>query len=300
MSKVYNYVQETIIKRLEEAIENGGCAPWRKPWKGKTFVNYVTRKPYRGINQILLPEPGEYITFNQITKLREKNPDIKLKAGCKKHMVVFWSFNQTKKDKKEEEGEEILKTYTAPIFRYYNVYNIEDVEGLESKFVGMNNDHEPIEEAEKVIDNYKKQANIDIRFPQGTDRAYYSISGDYISVPDKGQYKEVAEYYSTLFHEIVHSTGHPNRLKRFKPEESHIFGSETYSKEELVAEIGANMLMGVVGIECEEAQTNSIAYLKSWLSVIKNDMKFIVSASQKAQKAVDYILGESFNEIDED
>lgn len=299
MSKVYNYVQETIIKRLEEAIENGGTAPWRKPWKGINFVNYVTRKPYRGINLLLLPEPGEYITFNQISKLREKDSGIKLRKGCKKHMVVFWSFNQSKK-KKEEDGEEVVVINQAPIFRYYSVYNIKDVEGLESKFDGMDNEHESIEKAEKVIDNYGKENGIDINIIKGSDRAFYNIVKDFVSVPDKSQYKNIAEYYSTMFHEIVHSTGHPKRLKRFTENESHIFGSESYSKEELVAEIGANMLLGTLGIEHEEAQENSIAYLRSWLRAIKDDVKFIVSASQKAQKAVDYILGETIYEIDED
>lgn len=298
MSKVYTYVQEAIINRLEEAIANGGTAPWKKPWKGINFVNYVTRSKYRGINLLLLPEPGEYITFNQIKKLSEKNPDIKLKKGSKGNMVVFWSFNSSKK-KTNDDGEDVLIKY-APIFKYYNVFNIRDVEGLESKFDGMENEHEPIEEAERILADYSKRENIEFRTESGSDRAFYSITGDYVSTPDKAQFKNVEEYYSTKFHEAVHSTGSQKRLKRFIEGDSHMFGSEIYSKEELVAEIGANMLMGILGIETEESVNNNVSYLYNWLSVIKKDIKLIVSASQQAQKAVDLILGESFNEITED
>lgn len=320
MNKVYEYVQERIIKALEEAIKEGGTAPWKKPWKGYGFVNYVTRKPYRGINLILLPEPGEYITFNQIQEIRKKNPEVKLKKGCKKHMVVFWSFPNNKKTVKEEKISEITeeiedieeivdeedikvtevtpvtpvnnskKNKKKPIFRYYWVYNINDVEGLESKFK-FNNEHNPIDDAEKIINNY----DIELKINKGSDRAFYSPEFDFISVPDKSQYKNIAEYYCTIFHEMVHSTGHKSRLNRFTSLEEYSFASETYSKEELIAEIGANMLMLYAGIENTACQQNSISYLYGWLKAIKEDVTLIISAAQKAQKAADYILNYKSN-----
>lgn len=306
MSKVYEYVQETIIKRLEEAIKSGEQLPWQKPWNGKGYVNYVTRKSYRGMNLLLLPEAGEYITFKQIQNLQKKNPEIKLKKGSKSHMVVYWAFNKRKKKKKvdEETGEEkvvnVSQQYSAPIFRYYKVFNIGDVEGLETKFkMDFEHENDGIEKADEIIEKYEEEKNIKISTKFGTNRAYYNTVGDFISIPDKKQYNNIAEYYSTTFHEMVHSTGHPERLKRFEEREAHIFGSESYSQEELVAEIGANMLMGKLGIENKEAQDNSIAYLQSWLSAIKNDVSFITIAAQKAQKAVDFILGKSYEEITE-
>lgn len=285
MSKVYGYVQERIIEALEKAIKDGGTVPWKKPWNSNGFVNYVTRRPYRGINILLLPEAGEYITWKQIQDIREKNPEVKLKKNYKQHMVVFWRFP----DKKEEDSDDVISLDTdkkKPIFLYHIVYNINDVEGIESKF-SVGNEHNPIVEAENVISNYNE---VTIQISKGSDNAYYSPLKDYISVPDKSQYKNIAEYYSTLFHEMVHSTGHKSRLNRFSTNEQHCFGSESYSKEELVAEIGANMLMSQTGIDDTEYQTNSISYLHGWLKAIKEDVSLIVSAAQKAQKAADYIL----------
>ena len=108
----------------------------------------------------------------------------------------------------------------------------------------------------------------------------------------KEQYKVINEYYSTTFHEITHSTGHQNRLNRLQSGQVAAFGSEEYSKEELVAEIGSAALMNLLGIETIKTFRNTAAYIQSWLNVLKNDNKFIVSASSKAEKAVNFILGE--------
>ena len=109
----------------------------------------------------------------------------------------------------------------------------------------------------------------------------------------KEQYNLVNEYYSTTFHELTHSTGHKNRLDRLETGAVASFGSETYSKEELVAEIGSATLMNVTGIETPKTFKNSTAYIQNWLQVLKNDNKFIVSASSKAEKAVNFIIGEA-------
>ncbi len=116
----------------------------------------------------------------------------------------------------------------------------------------------------------------------------------------KQQFQVVNEYYSTTFHEITHSTGHKTRLDRLQTGQIAAFGSEEYSKEELVAEIGSATLMNLLGIETVKTFRNTTvktfrnttAYIQSWLNVLKNDNKFIVSASSKAEKAVNFILGE--------
>lgn len=288
MPSVYQIIQDKFVKSIEEAIKNGDKLAWQKPWVGGQPVNYVTRKPYRGVNLFLLPQGGEYITFKQLQKLQEKKPELKIKKGCHKHMIVFWNML-----KKEENGEE----KTIPLLRYYNVFHISDIEGLESKIA--NYKHNDLEGAEKVIKDYVDRSGLNYKVVKGSDRAYYSPSIDSLVTPDKSQFKEIAEYYSTNFHELVHSTGHPDRLKRFNMAEKIIFGNDSYSKEELVAEMGSAMLMGSLGIETQSSEKNSLAYLTGWLSAIKNDVHFVVQASAKAQKACDYIMGVEYKETEQ-
>jgi antirestriction protein ArdC len=122
------------------------------------------------------------------------------------------------------------------------------------------------------------------------NRAFYRPSEDAIHLPLMEQFSKQAEYYSVAFHESVHSTGHKSRLNRFEDEKSAAFGSEVYSKEELVAELGAATLVNFLGLETEKSFRNSAAYIQNWLKVLKDDPKFIVSASARAEKAVDMIL----------
>jgi antirestriction protein ArdC len=124
---------------------------------------------------------------------------------------------------------------------------------------------------------------------------------DFIQVPCREQYKDIMEFYSTLFHEMIHSTGHRDRLGRLDCSVKVAgFGSEEYSKEELIAEIGSAFLMNHIGIETIKTFNNSAAYIKSWLRVLKDDNRFIVSASGKAEKAMKYILGVETAETEEE
>jgi len=119
--------------------------------------------------------------------------------------------------------------------------------------------------------------------------AFYRPSTDSITLPHMAQFSATAEYYSTLFHEMTHSTGHKSRLDRL--EKTAFFGTEAYSKEELIAEIGAAALVNHAGLETPESFRNNAAYVQNWLQVLKNDKRFIVSAAGKAEKAVNLILG---------
>jgi len=111
-------------------------------------------------------------------------------------------------------------------------------------------------------------------------------------MPSRTAFESQAEYYSTLFHELTHSTGHAKRLAREGFDTPQKFGSESYSREELIAEMGSAMLCGVAGIE-QNTLANSAAYLKTWIARLKADSKLIISAASAAQKAADYIRGES-------
>lgn len=277
---VYEIVTERIMEKLEQ-----GIIPWRKPWAMYPAVNWVTQRPYRGLNQMLL-EPGEYATWNQVKKAGGK-----VKKGAKSGIVCFWRMIEV-----EEEEKDILNARTGqmerhkpkkkiPFLRYYRVFNIRDCEGLEPKQEIPVYDHDPIERAEEVIEGYPDCPQI--AFAPG--RAFYRPSDDTISIPEKPDFEKAEEYYSTLFHEAIHSTGHKNRLARSGILEMAGFGSHEYSKEELVAEIGAAMLCGEAGI-VQETLDNSTAYIQSWLKALDNDKKLVVFAASQAQKAADYVL----------
>lgn len=279
MSKFNIY--EEITNRIIEQLESGKI-PWHKPWNGiaSGAYNRISKKPYSLLNQMLLKNDGEYATYKQWSDLGGK-----IKKGEKSEIVVFWKMLQVE-DIKDGNAEK----KTIPLLKYINVFHISQVDGVEPKDIRPI-EHNPIEEAEKIKSDYASRENLRIE-ELVTDRAFYSPLRDYIQVPCKEQYKDIMEFYSTLFHEMVHSTGHRDRLGRLDSSARIAgFGSEEYSKEELIAEIGSAFLMNHIGIETPKTFKNSAAYIQSWLNVLRNDNKFIVSASGKAEKAMKYILG---------
>jgi len=281
MSKsVYAIVTERIVKLIETAIETGEPLPWKKPWSFNAARNYVTAHSYRGVNALLLP-PGEYVTWSQICDLKKQNPAVGLKKGCKKELVVYFNYTAPKEEK--EDGDQ--KQY--PFLRYYYVYNINHVNGLEPHELANACHHEPIAVANQIMMDYVDRENIALEHIEG-DKACYNPLSDRITLPKMDQFHgDVAEYYSTAFHEMVHSTGAKKRLNRNL---SDIFGASDYSREELIAEMGASMLLGVCGIATNDTERNSAAYMRSWIRVLNDNVGMIVSAASRAQSAVDYII----------
>lgn len=274
-------IYEEITNRIIEQLESGKI-PWNKPWSGISggAYNRVSKKPYSLLNQMLLKHDGEYATYKQWSDLGGK-----VRSGEKSEIVVFWKIFQT-----EEVKDGRVEKKSIPLLKYINVFHVSQVDGVEPKDIKPI-EHEPIEEAERIKNDYAAREKLSIR-EVVSDRAFYSPMMDYIQVPCKEQFKDVMEFYSTLFHEMVHSTGHKNRLGRLDSSVKFAgFGSEEYSKEELIAEIGSAFLMNHIGIETSKTFKNSTAYIQSWLQVLRNDNKFIVSASSKAEKAMKYILG---------
>lgn len=289
---VYKMVTDKVIEMI-----NKGVIPWHKPWHfTKTgsdrdvAINYVTRKPYSLVNQWLLMEPGEYLTMTQINMLRGR-----VRKGEKARFVVFFT-HVPYVVKDEQTGEEKQKTY--PLLRYYNVFHINQCEGISSKFSAIEDD-EPVkalpmcDEADAAIMAYV-DSETPLRFQNDkpSDRAYYSPAEDKVVVPMRQQFKDMAEYYSTAFHELTHSTLIETRCNRRQAGKVTFFGSTEYSREELVAEMGAAMLCNQFAFDCKKAFKNSVAYLQSWVKNLKNDPRAIVTAAGKAEKAVRYILGE--------
>lgn len=275
-------IYEMITDRIIEQLENGVVA-WQKPWTGvhDGAYNRISNKPYSLLNQMLLSKTGEYATFKQWTELGGH-----IKKGEKAEIVTFWKIQPIEEE--NEDGEKVIKQ--IPLLRYYNVFHISQVEGVEPKSIDLN-ELQPIEEAERIKTEYMQREHIKI-LEKVTNKAFYSPSLDYIQIPCKEQYQNIEEFYSTLFHEMTHSTGHKVRLDREDVKDCMYFGSENYSKEELCAELGSAFLINKLGIASSKSFNNSTAYIQSWLRVLKNDKKFIISASSRAEKAVKYILNE--------
>lgn len=279
---VYEMVTERIIAQLEN-----GVIPWRKPWTGirSGAYNRINKKPYSLLNQMLLKHDGEYATFKQWESLGGH-----VRKGEKSEIVVFWKVQPIEEEKKD--GTKEVKH--IPLLRYFNVFHISQVDSVEPLQKEELKEIEPIENAENILHDYWTREDITIEHKAGDD-AYYLPSRDLIRLPLFEQFTDANEYYSAAFHESVHSTMKESRCNRTEDRKGKLvaFGSEEYSKEELVAEIGSASLMNIIGIETANTFRNSNAYIQGWLSKLRNDVKFIVSASSKAEKAVDYILGEA-------
>ena len=279
-NNLYQMVTDRIIAELEK-----GLIPWQKPWTGsKTGAyNLITKKRYSLLNQMLLGKSGAWASFSQV---KEKGG--KVKKGEKSSICVFWKM--VKVEEENDKGKKVEKL--VPFLRYYNVFHIAtQTEGIEiPEDEEISNDIEPIEEADNILMNYIKREGITLE-QEISDEAWYSPLQDKIHLPKLEQFAEVAEYYSTAFHEASHSTGHKDRLNRPDLVDMNGFGSTSYSREELTSEIASSLILNLLGIETPQSFKNNTAYIQSWLKVLKNDNRFIISASSRAEKAVDFILG---------
>lgn len=283
MNTMKNFdIYETVTNLIVQRLENG-VIPWAMPWKTSNSIprNLISKKPYRGFNFWYLLsfnfERPYFLTFNQVKQLGAS-----IKRGAKSFMVIFWKLLEVTKDGEIEE---------IPMLRYYRVFHVDDVEGIaadkipeDSAFV---HDFECIDSCEQIMKHWEDKPVI----KHGANQACYIPSIDEIHMPDAKCFFKDEEYYSTLFHEAVHSTGHRMRLNRHQQFSNLNFGSKDYSQEELVAEMGAAYLCGISDIETITID-NSAAYIEGWLKKLRSDKKFIVSAASLAQHAVDYILGQ--------
>jgi antirestriction protein ArdC len=276
---VYEIITEQIIEKL-----NKGEIPWHQPWVGSAPKNLVSKKEYRGINPFLLGcqrfSSPYWLSFKQCSDLGGR-----VRKGEKSTLVVFWKqIKVTEKDSDDEQK-------TIPMLRYYRVFNTDqcDLPAGKVPVSEVNSDFQPIETCDQVVTDMQNKPTIEHR----ESRAYYRPSTDSVNMPQKETFVKEEFYYSVLFHELGHSTGHKSRLDR-KDFAEGCFGSETYSKEELVAEMTAAFLCGVCQIENKTIE-NSAAYIKSWLGKLKDDAKLVVLAAAAAQKAADYILNKTYN-----
>jgi len=273
---VYGIINSKIIEQLDK-----GTVPWQKPWKnGGVPQNLITKKQYHGINLLLLSmvgfEHNLFISFNQLQTIGGK-----VRRGEKGHMVVYWNVVRKEDTEPRDENAEEKKKV---VLRYYYVFNISQCENIPERLLPVSRTAEEIPTCESIVSSMPQCPAIKHK----EQRAYYNPTDDFVNMPKKRSFDSDESYYSTLFHELVHSTGHENRLNRKTLTQMSEFGSEAYSIEELIAEMGTCYLQSFAGITSEFQ--HSAAYLQGWLGKLKNDKYFIFQAASAAQKAVDYIL----------
>ena len=273
-NKSYDRITERIVSLLVQ-----GTVPWHKPWSVQTGLprNLITQKPYRGINVFLLMAMN-YESPNWLTLRQANAMGGQIKPGEKSCPVVFW---KPMKVKDRESGED----RKIPFLRLYHVFNVSQCTGLKN-----------IPPADDTAFIQTLPAELVANMPQrpvikhGMNMASYSPVSDVVNMPDPARFKSEDHYYATLFHELVHATGHEQRLKRASIMERNGYGSDPYAKEELIAELGSAFLCGHTGI-VDRTINSSAAYLEGWLKSLKLDRTLIVHAAAQAQKAADFILG---------
>jgi antirestriction protein ArdC len=290
MCKVYDVVNQRIMELLQQ-----GTVPWRKTWNSDSNQpqNLVSKKEYRGINVFMLA-CQEYSSSYWLTFKQCQDKGGKVRKGEKSTPVIFWKWID-RKDADDVE-QEATRNGKVPLLRYYNVFNLDQVEGITVPPAPetTTNPFTPIEKAEQIIASMPYKPEI----RHGGNKACYSPVLDYVKLPIPEAFESPEEYYSTAFHELTHTTGHASRVGRKGILEPSYFGSHEYSKEELVAEMGAAFLCGHAGIE-QKVLENSAAYIAGWLKALKNDKTLLIQAASQAQKASDYILNRKDGDEDQ-
>lgn len=274
---VYALVTNKIIEFLE-----AGTIPWRKPWHDAGIPrNLISKRPYRGINVVLLNalpyKHNLFLTWKQIKTLGAS-----VLRGEKGSIVVF---NKVMEKKIETDGTTGVQIQS--IMRYYKVFNVAQCKDIPPGLIAAS-EHTNIVPLESCARIVAGMHDCPLIHHEGYD-AYYEPVQDYINIPEISSFDSYMDYYSTLFHELIHSTGHQKRVGRKELYETPHFGSEKYSMEELVAEMGSCYLKSHSGIPIETL-TNSAAYIQGWLQVFKGDNRFVIYAASKAQQAVEFIL----------
>jgi len=291
---LYQEATNRIIEKLEQ-----GVAPWKCTWNKYGLArNASTGHIYTGINMLLMnctrhPIPY-FLTFKQAQKGGGK-----VKKGAKSEQIYYYNvYYKDADDKNISQAEaQILRTSGKQVkvnsyLKYYNVFNIDDVEGIDFKLDEVKAYNNPrIDECDEIIQN---MPNAPRHKFINANQPYYSPIGDVINMPDINQFENSAEFYATYFHELLHSTGHQTRLNRPGITDKNVkFKDKTYSEEELIAETGASFLCAHTNIDYDSIFENSTAYLQGWLKVLKQDKRMIFKAAAEASKAVDLILNKT-------
>jgi antirestriction protein ArdC len=276
-------IYEKVTQQIIEAMERG-AGSYRMPWhvSGESFapVNAVSRRPYRGINVLLLwlmaeslgYTSGEWATYDQWKALGAQ-----VKKGEKAALVVFWRISERKGEGPDSSDE--AANIRSILARGYHVFNAGQVEGYSPEPAPVLPEGERVESADRFFSLQR------VTIEHGGNTACYSPQEDVIHMPPFSCFRDAASYYSVLGHEHVHATGAKHRLDRdLRPR----FAEDSYAMEELIAELGAAFLCAALGF-ANEPRKEHAAYLGSWLQVLKQDRRAIFTAASQAQKAVDWM-----------
>jgi antirestriction protein ArdC len=277
-------VYQAVTDKIVEALEHG-VAPWRRPWTAAAPMNLMSQRAYRGINTLILGTTG-YASPYWLTYRQAEEIGGHVRRGEHGSTIRFWKLLERESQARDDQdaGRE-----TVPLLRTYTVFNLEQCDGikLRRELTHPPRTVQPIAACEAVVAGLPAGH---ARILRGGDVAYYAPSIDEVRVPLQAAFSSDEEYYSTLFHELTHSTGHESRLGRESVVDRARFASHAYSREELIAEMGAAFLCGETGI-APATLDNSAAYLQSWIRVLKGDARLLVQAAGAAQKAVDWLRG---------
>ncbi len=282
---VYSRITDKIVSDLEQ-----GVRPWLKPWNAEHAAGRITRplrhngQPYSGINTVMLwseaMEQGYsapiWMTFRQSRELGGH-----VRKGEHGSLVVYAN-TFTKEEIDEDTGEE--KEKHIPFLKGYTVFNVEQIEDLPAHYYAMAEPPLNLIECDARLDAFFTRTGATIR--HGGNQAYYAIGPDRIQMPPFEFFRDRESYYATLAHETCHWTRHPSRLDRDLGRKK--WGDAGYAMEELVAELGSAFLAADLQIT-PEVREDHVAYIESWLKVLKNDKRAIFTAAAHAQRAADYL-----------
>ncbi len=275
---------EAVTSRILELLDKG-VVPWQKPWAGGWPQNLFTKRPYGLLNAIMLNGAGCSFPYWATQKQIEGHHGRIREDQVAKHTFIYMRIAPRPYFVNAGEFGRIPRF--GPMFRAHPVWNLEQTEGLE-RYIPKPTQTVPVDEAKRIVEAMPLRPVID----RNLDRAYYSPRKDFISLPPDSQFRSTEEYYSTLFHELIHSTGHHSRLRRKSLDQWTPFGDADYSFEELVAELGAAMLCGLTGLDVV-TRNSSAAYIQNWLKVLGDNRDYVLQAAGHAQKACDFIQGKA-------
>ena len=280
--QITDEICERFTAQMIEKLE-AGTVPWRKPWVGASSrpFNAVSKKPYNGWNVFVLAMAGyadpRWMTYKQAQQLGGQ-----VRKGEKSTEIIFW---KPMKGKEKDDG---TKSKDWVMMRTYRVFNAEQVDGLPEKDAPVEFTHDQAcEAAEALIDRWAPK--LGGGFELGGGSAFYRPTHDMVQVPARKHFESIDEFYSTVFHEFAHSTGHRTRLAREGVVNVGAFGSHAYSREELIAELAAAFLCAMCGIE--NTWDNSAAYLAGWIKKLREDPRALIVAGGAATKAAQMIEG---------
>lgn len=255
--EIFKRITDLIIDQLKR-----GTIPWRKPWRQGLPSNYITKQPYNGINRLMLLT-NDYPSAYYLTYLQVKSLNGQIHKGEKGHLIVFWKIITLKEDDEHTE---------FPLLRYSYVFNLAQTTLYNPEIQNNNN---TLIDCERLIHQIRPTPIIRNNISQ----CFYDKAKDYISIPPISEFSSSEEYYSSLFHELIHWTGHRSRLNRQGPD---------YATEELVAEIGSSFLCALTGIE-RNVLDNQAAYIDFWIKQVSDNQGIIFKASHLAQQAADFL-----------